>query len=70
MKNMMTEILSNYILIVTYMFVTLKPKITLHLQIFEEEKYTYIFGTKFSNSNHSVLVRKKRGPGGKHLDTK
>jgi hypothetical protein len=32
--------------------------------------YAIEFRTKFGNSDHSVLVRKKRGPGGKHLDTK
>ena len=32
--------------------------------------YCIEFWTKFGNFDRSVLVRKKRGPGGKHLDTK
>ena len=32
--------------------------------------YCIEFWIKFGNSDHSVLVRKKRGLGGKHLDTK
>ena len=32
--------------------------------------YCIEFWIKLGNSDHSVLVRKKRGPGGKHLDTK